>query len=141
MAKPKAEKTMWSEDEEENVRPSVAFNEDNLSLAVYHGEGLLFNEGVGKVLTIVFTATADVTAESDRYDDKIIIKDISLSDKDNKGIDIADVEVSIFAADGISDTELAPATNQVYTLSGVRVRKNAMTRGLYIINGKKVVVK
>lgn len=143
MAKPKAEKTMWNADEEEDVRPSVAWNEEINSLAVYHGEGLAFNEGVGKVLTTTFTATADASDDDadERRADKIKIKSISLSDKDNNGIDLADVEVYIFYKVGVNDIKVAPANNEVYTISGVRVRNNAMTRGLYIVNGKKVVVK
>jgi hypothetical protein len=141
MAKPKAEKTMWNAEEEEDVKPSVAWNEEINSLAVYHGEGLAFNEGVGKVLTTTFTANADASdADGDeRRADKIKIKAISLSDKDNNGIDLEDVEVYIFYKVGVNDIKVAPATSEAYTISGVRVNK--MTRGLYIVNGKKVVVK
>jgi hypothetical protein len=146
MAKPKAEKSMWSADDEEYVKPSVAFNEENLSLAVYHGEGLAFSnieDGSIKVLTVEFTAAANDSddPEQNRYNDKIIMKGISLSDKDNNGIDLDDVEIPVFYKVGVSDIEVAPATNDAYTISGVRVRNNAMPRGLYIINGKKVVVK
>jgi hypothetical protein len=156
MAKPKAEKSMWSEDDEEFVKPSVGFNEDATSeayrtLALYSGDGWVFDnivDGSIKVLTIVFTAETFVDDDDDetnngvynRYNDKIKIKGISLSDKDNNGIDLDDVEIPVFYKVGISDMEDdAPATSEAYTISGVRVNK--MTRGLYIVNGKKVVVK
>ena len=147
MAKPKAEKSMWSKDDEENVKPSVAFNEETYALAVYHGEGLAFSnvdeKGSIKVLTIEFTAAANTSDDPDqnRYNDKIKITGISLSDENNEGIDLDDVEIPVFYKVGVNDIEVAPATNDAYTISGVRVRNNAMTRGLYIVNGKKVVVK
>jgi hypothetical protein len=154
MAKPKAEKTMWNEEDEENVKPTVNFNEENNAIAVWTAEGLLFNNdlidanGSIKVLKIDFTAETFVDDDADetnngvynRYNDKIKIKGISLSDKDNNGIDLDDVEIPVFYKVGISDMEDdAPATSEAYTISGVRVNK--MTRGLYIVNGKKVVVK
>jgi hypothetical protein len=43
---------------------------------------------------------------------------------------------------GIKDiTSTEPQSTAIYTLSGVRVEKSQMRRGIYIVNGKKVVVK
>ena len=89
MAKPKAEKTMWSEDDEENVKPSVAFNEEDNSVAVYHGEGLLFNADATAVLKITFTADASFQGGT------ITISGISISDQDNNGYDSEDVKVLV----------------------------------------------
>ena len=43
--------------------------------------------------------------------------------------------INTVAADVLSDTD------EVYTLSGMRVKADNLKRGIYIVNGKKVVVK
>ena len=45
-------------------------------------------------------------------------------------------------ADGIADVKTsAQGTQEVYTLTGVKVNSERLTKGIYIINGKKTVVK
>ena len=141
MDKPKAVAGTMTDDDEEPTKPSVAWNEESYSLAVYSGEGYLFNADVTKVLTVKFTAdpaTSDEEA-AQRYDDKVIIKGITLSDKDNNSYDLPDYEAPIYYGVGITDIQGNRTSNEVYTITGAKVTK--MTRGLYIINGKKVLVK
>lgn len=43
---------------------------------------------------------------------------------------------------GITDMEVVHNNqNEVYTLSGMRVNSNQLTKGVYIVNGKKVIIK
>ena len=42
---------------------------------------------------------------------------------------------------GISEIVTSSDTQQIYTISGVRVNSSHLTKGLYIINGKKVIIK
>ena len=43
---------------------------------------------------------------------------------------------------GITDMEVVHNNqNEVYTLSGVRINNNQLTKGVYIVNGKKVIIK
>ena len=42
---------------------------------------------------------------------------------------------------GISEIVTSTDTQQIYTISGVRVNSSQLTKGLYIINGKKVIIK
>ncbi|MBO6288333.1 MAG: hypothetical protein J6M94_07070, partial [Prevotella sp.] len=46
-------------------------------------------------------------------------------------------------ATGIDSIELSTLTDndKVYTLSGVRVNANRVAKGVYIVNGQKVVIK
>ena len=44
-------------------------------------------------------------------------------------------------ATGISNVNVANAGNEIYTLQGVKVSGNKICKGMYIINGKKVIVK
>ena len=49
---------------------------------------------------------------------------------------------SITDPTGILDvTSVTTENNEVYTISGVRMNNSSLQKGLYIINGKKVIVK
>ena len=49
---------------------------------------------------------------------------------------------SFDGTNGINDiVTTAESNNEVYTLSGMRVNSNQPTKGLYIVNGKKMVIK
>ena len=49
---------------------------------------------------------------------------------------------SFDGTNGINDiVTTAESNNEVYTLSGMRVNSNQLTKGLYIVNGKKMVIK
>ena len=67
-------------------------------------------KGSIKVLTIEFTAAANTSDDPDqnRYNDKIKITGISLSDENNEGIDLDDVEIPVFYKVGVNDIGSSP---------------------------------
>jgi hypothetical protein len=141
MAKPKAVNGTMTDEDEEPTKPSVAFNEEGNSLAVYSGEGYPFNADATKILTVEFTAIASASTEesANRYDGGVTLKEISFSDKDNNIVEVPDYYAPLFYKVGVEDLKANNASNDIYSVTGTRV--NNMTRGLYIVNGKKVVVK
>jgi hypothetical protein len=89
MAKPKAVNGTMTDEDSEPTKPSVAFNEDGNTVAVYSGEGYAFNSDATSVLKITFTADANFQGGN------IIIKGISISDKDNYGYSCEDVVTTV----------------------------------------------
>lgn len=68
----------------------------------------------------------------------ITISEIVFSKQGNQKETASDTKTKVNNPDGIADMKAATSSD-IYTISGTRVR--TMTRGLYIVNGKKVVVK
>jgi len=112
MAKPKAVAGTMTDEEDEPTKPSVAFNEDGNTVAVYSGEGYPFNADATKVLTITFTADATFQGGT------VTIKGISISDADNNGIEAADVKVNV------TSNYVAPTT---YAISVTNVQNGVLT--------------
>jgi hypothetical protein len=111
--------------------PIVNYNDG--ILLVYNSEGLTFNITAEDVVTFTFAAAEGFEAGTIKF------KNIVISAEGNEKIEPKDFEVK-FAPTGISEIN-ANTTSEAYTLSGTRVRNNNLQRGLYIVNGKKVVVK
>ena len=118
---------------EEGETPVTAFNADNGKLAVYNNEGLAFDFNAKEVVNITFKA-------SNEFEGGLItVKNIRFSGMDNEEITAKDFQVKVNVADGIVSLSTDAKNGEAYTLSGTRVRN--LQRGLYIVNGKKVVVK
>jgi hypothetical protein len=128
--KPKAVTGTLTDEFGDPAEPTVTFA--NSKVVVYNSDGYLFN--VDAVDIVNFTFAADETFEAGI----IKVKSIVLSAEGNEKIEPKEFEVKVNDPDGIAEIK-ASTTSDIFTLSGTRV--STMTRGLYIINGKKVVVK
>jgi hypothetical protein len=87
-------------------------------------------------------ATASLNAETSYIKDGVLTADIDVMWL-NTGADPMPIFVR-FVSDGVTGIEnlvAAPAKKGTYTLSGVRVNSTNLPAGIYIVNGKKVLVK
>lgn len=89
MAKPRVINGTMTDDEGESTRPSVAFNMDNGTVAVFSGEGYLFNADATAVLNITFYAADNFQGGN------VTISDISISDENNDVFDSKNVAVAV----------------------------------------------
>jgi hypothetical protein len=117
-------------DEEET--PSATYS--NGKIVVYNNLGLFFNLNKSEIVKFKFKA-AETFASG-----KIKFENVVISAEGNEKIEPKGFEVLVNPTIGISGIK-ANTTTEAYTLSGTRVRNNNLQRGLYIVNGKKVVVK
>jgi hypothetical protein len=115
---------------EEEMTPTATYANDKL--IVYNSDGLLFNINAKDI--VKFTFKAAETFESG----VIEVKNIVISAEGNEKIEPKGFTVNVNPAIGITNIK-TNTSSDIYTISGTRVR--TMTRGLYIVNGKKVVVK
>ncbi len=87
-------------------------------------------------------ATASLNAETSYIKDGVLTADIDVMWL-NTGADPMPIFVR-FVSDGVTGIEnivAAPAKKGTYTLSGVRVSSTNLPAGIYIVDGKKVLVK
>ena len=60
----------------------------------------------------------------------------------NKHIQISNVKIMVAAPSGISQSKMQSSSNNVAnTLSGIRVNRDSLSKGIYIKNGKKLIIK
>lgn len=87
-------------------------------------------------------ATVSLNAENSYIKDGVLTADIDVMWL-NTGADPMPIYVRFVSKTmtGIENIVAAPAKKGTYTLSGVRVNSNNLPAGIYIVNGKKVLVK
>jgi hypothetical protein len=132
------------EDEEPNataVAGTVKSSKANVivNYSVTSGTLLVYNDKnspykADATAVVELELKADATFESGI----ITIDDITFSKAGNVKETASATKTRVNPAIGIADMKAATSSD-IYTISGTRVR--TMTRGLYIVNGKKVVVK
>jgi predicted ribosome-associated RNA-binding protein Tma20 len=106
-------------------------------ILVYNDKDLTIRKDAKAIVTLYIAASSDFEAGV------IKIKEAAISCDVNGEVAMVypgDKSVRVNNPVGISGIK-ANTTTEAYTLSGTRVRNNNLQRGLYIINGKKVVVK
>ena len=143
MTTPKAVTETMTDDDEEPTEPGVSYNKQNGMVAIMSTSGYLFNESADPmaIATITFKPTTETEKlpTENVYDQTIKLYEIMIVDENNNEYNLPDFEAPIFYKVGIEDILDNSTSNDIYTVTGTRV--NNMTRGLYIVNGKKVVVK
>lgn len=99
------------------------------------------NITLGKGDTMI-EATVSLNAENSYIKDGVLTADIDVM-WTNTGADPMPIYVRFVSKTmtGIENIVAAPAKKGTYTLSGVRVNSDNLPAGIYIVNGKKVLVK
>jgi hypothetical protein len=111
---------------------SVSYNPANGQLVVYNSKNSPYKEDATNVITLELQA-------SDEFECGYInITDIVFSKEGNVKETAAATKTKVNDPVGIADIRVN-SKSDIFTLSGTRVRN--LQRGLYIVNGKKVVVK
>lgn len=110
----------------------VNYAEATGTLLVYNDKNSAYKDDATAVIEIELKA-------SETFENGFIyIKELVFSLEGNNKQTAGDTKTKVNDPDGIAEIRVN-AASEAYTLSGTRVRN--MQRGLYIVNGKKVVVK
>jgi hypothetical protein len=113
-------------------------NGNEVVVLIYSSNISNFKEKTGSIFVLPLKA-ADLSAGTLKGK----ISNITVSDADENEIDPDDVEFDIVVsvATGINGLPLNDPNAEVYTVGGKRVKNTNLKKGVYVVNGKKVVVK
>ena len=115
---------------------SNLLNGNRFRVVVYSLSNRNFNGSTGPIVNINLKADDNLSLG----EKTLKLEAITMAAADESECDPANSESVInVVTTGIDNIEIDPAAQQIYNLQGMKVNK--VTKGVYIVNGKKVVVK
>jgi hypothetical protein len=126
--------------------------ESSSDLTVSATKDLVTEVANSSSFTVLGPSQVDLTVSGDVEEGKVIL--VKVNDEKVEAVDgvytftvNADTSVKVSTTNGVSNISVdGNASSEVYNLQGIRVARsaenlNSLPAGLYIVNGKKVVVK
>ncbi len=113
-------------------------DDGSLTFAQYSADGFTYEGNTGGIFT--FKIKADETATAGTY--SVTLSNVVLS-IDGVGYDIPDrtSSLTVTGTSGISNVNVNDNDNRYYTLDGQLLQGKPTQKGVYIVNGRKVVMK
>ncbi len=113
-------------------------DDGSLTFAQYSADGFTYEGNTGGIFT--FKIKADETATAGTY--SVTLSNVVLS-IDGVGYDIPDrtSSLTVTGTSGISNVNVNDNDNRYYTLDGQLLQGKPTQKGVYIVNGRKVVLK